>query len=188
MPSRVQVLEEQTGELQRQLMLTQSELKAAREDAHIHELSKSQLQAQLAGKSNPAAARHKLHTFIKALQPYNTLNHSCSAHDNAHLFTKGLHARNWQCYFSALLLPPLGCMACYIDVSVQHVSWRFTVYMYVFKRDKLRVCVISNHACCTALLSTPALQSWLQGVANTVMSSECFMGGTALGLHAVICI
>lgn len=46
----VQVLEERTGDLQRQLLLTQSELKAAREDAHIHELNKSQLQAQLAGK------------------------------------------------------------------------------------------------------------------------------------------
>lgn len=44
------MLEERTGDLQRQLLLAQSELKAAREDAHIHELDKSQLQAQLAGK------------------------------------------------------------------------------------------------------------------------------------------
>ena len=46
----MQVLEERSGDLQRQLLLAQSELKAAREDAHIHELDKSQLQAQLAGK------------------------------------------------------------------------------------------------------------------------------------------
>ena len=46
----MQVLEERTGDLQRQLLLAQSELKAAREDAHIHELDKSQLQAQVAGK------------------------------------------------------------------------------------------------------------------------------------------
>ena len=55
LPSLVQVLEERTGDLQRQLMLAQSELKAAREDAHIHELNKSQLQAQLAGEFLPAA-------------------------------------------------------------------------------------------------------------------------------------
>lgn len=48
------MLEERTGDLQRQLLLAQSELKAAREDAHIHELDKSQLQVQLAGKTEPA--------------------------------------------------------------------------------------------------------------------------------------
>ena len=46
----MQVLEGRTEDLQRQLLLAQSELKAAREDAHINELDKSQLQAQLAGK------------------------------------------------------------------------------------------------------------------------------------------
>ena len=47
----MQVLEECTGDLQRQLLLAQSELKAAREDAHIHDLDKSQMQAQLAGST-----------------------------------------------------------------------------------------------------------------------------------------
>lgn len=56
MSTRVQVLEERTGDLQRQLMLAQSDLKAAREDAHIHELDKAQLQAQLTGDSILAAA------------------------------------------------------------------------------------------------------------------------------------
>lgn len=46
----MQVLEGRTGDLQRQLLIAQSELKAAREDAHIHELDKSQLQAQLTGE------------------------------------------------------------------------------------------------------------------------------------------
>ena len=46
---RMQVLEERTGELHRQLLLAQSELKAAQEDAHIQELDKAHLQTQLAG-------------------------------------------------------------------------------------------------------------------------------------------
>ncbi|KAL3148684.1 hypothetical protein ABBQ38_014099 [Trebouxia sp. C0009 RCD-2024] len=53
--SAAQVLEERAGETQRQLLLAQSELKAAREDAHIHELNKSQLQAQLAEASREVA-------------------------------------------------------------------------------------------------------------------------------------
>lgn len=86
----MQVLEERAGETQRQLLLAQSELKAAREDAHIHELNKSQLQAQLAGNSIPAAALHTLHTFMKAVKPSKTLNHSsCTAHVNAISLPKG---------------------------------------------------------------------------------------------------
>lgn len=46
---RMQVLEERTGDLHRQLLLAQSELKAAKEDAHIQELDKALLQTQLAG-------------------------------------------------------------------------------------------------------------------------------------------
>lgn len=46
---RMQVLEERTGDLHRQLLLAQSELKAAQEDAHIQELDKAHLQTQLAG-------------------------------------------------------------------------------------------------------------------------------------------
>jgi len=45
----MQVLEERTGDLHRQLLLAQSELKAAKEDAHIQELDKAHLQTQLAG-------------------------------------------------------------------------------------------------------------------------------------------
>ena len=46
----VQTVEERAGDLQRQLLMAQCELKAAREDAHIHELDKSQLKAQLSGE------------------------------------------------------------------------------------------------------------------------------------------
>lgn len=46
----MQALEERAGDLQRQLLMAQSELKAAQEDAHIHELDTSQLKAQLSGE------------------------------------------------------------------------------------------------------------------------------------------
>jgi len=46
---RMQVLEERTGDLHRQLLLAQSELKAAQEDSHIQDLDKAHLQTQLAG-------------------------------------------------------------------------------------------------------------------------------------------
>ncbi len=48
----VQVLEDRTGDLHRQLLLAQSELKAAKEDAHIQELDKAHLQTQLAGHAH----------------------------------------------------------------------------------------------------------------------------------------
>ncbi|DBB14510.1 TPA: hypothetical protein ACH3X3_004792 [Trebouxia sp. C0006] len=56
--SAAQVLEERTGELHRQLLLAQSELKAAQEDAHIQELDKAHLQTQLAEASREVAAAH----------------------------------------------------------------------------------------------------------------------------------
>jgi len=49
------VLEERTGDLQRQLLLAQSELKSVREDAQIQELDKAHLQTQLAGDAFSAA-------------------------------------------------------------------------------------------------------------------------------------
>ncbi|DBA92530.1 TPA: hypothetical protein ACH3X1_002761 [Trebouxia sp. C0004] len=54
--SAAQVLEERTGDLHRQLLLAQSELKAANEDAHIQELDKAHLQTQLAEASREVAA------------------------------------------------------------------------------------------------------------------------------------
>ena len=42
-------MEERTIDLQRQLMLAQSELKAVKEDAQIQDLDKARLQTQLAG-------------------------------------------------------------------------------------------------------------------------------------------
>lgn len=45
----MQVLEERSGDLHRQLLLARSELKAAKEDLHIQELDKAHLQTQLAG-------------------------------------------------------------------------------------------------------------------------------------------
>ena len=52
MPSHIltQVMEERTGDLQRQLLLAQSELKAFKEDAQIQELDKAHLHTQLAGE------------------------------------------------------------------------------------------------------------------------------------------
>ena len=51
----MQVMEERTADLQRQLMLMQSELKAVKEDAQIQDLDKACLHTQLTGV-RPAAA------------------------------------------------------------------------------------------------------------------------------------
>lgn len=45
----VQVLESRSGDMQRQLLMAQSDLKAAKEGAHMQEMAKAQLEAQLAG-------------------------------------------------------------------------------------------------------------------------------------------
>ena len=60
---RAQVLEKQTGDLQRQLLVAQSELKAAREDAQIQDLDKSHLKAQLTG-THIHLQQCLLHSFL----------------------------------------------------------------------------------------------------------------------------
>ena len=45
----MKVLETRTGDLQRQLLIAQFDLKAVREDAHLQDVAKAQLEAQLAG-------------------------------------------------------------------------------------------------------------------------------------------
>ena len=92
LPLLVQLLEARTGDLQRQLMLAQSELKAAREDAHIHELNKSQLQAQLAGEFLPAAPFHLLRNLSRLLNLHDhtqtrQLHHRCQCHRCTKVFS-----------------------------------------------------------------------------------------------------
>lgn len=45
----MKVLEARTGDLQRQLLIAQSDLKAVKEDAQLQDVAKAQLEAQVAG-------------------------------------------------------------------------------------------------------------------------------------------
>lgn len=47
----LQVLESKTGDMQRQLLMAQSDLTAAKEESHVQEMARAQLEAQLAGLS-----------------------------------------------------------------------------------------------------------------------------------------
>ena len=73
-------MEERTGDLHRQLLLAQSELKAGKEEAQIQEMKHAHLQTQLAG--HPCCCAHCLQYPIRFFSMFGIACSSCAEIDH----------------------------------------------------------------------------------------------------------